>query len=191
MCAELHRMSQAPGRLGSVRPFRSRCRAGAGLCRAQVNRAHQAGPGVRQAAGPDTEWAEQRERQPVKWWSHAETVTPVSPTRPHQHPDTNKKNLGILTLDWVNLSSRPQEVRLDRAGCPCECVARLVSCACLVCLLVSARVWAPHQVLVPTVCLCVPGEGGLGRQRSCSELSECKYRNVQCVVQPASGPVGH
>lgn len=67
-----------------------------------------------------------------------------------------------------------------------------VFASCLVSLsrvfVLSAPACAPHQVLVPTVCLCVPGEGGLGRERSCSELSECKYRNVQCVVQPASGP---
>ena len=64
-----------------------------------------------------------------------------------------------------------------------------VSCVC-VSGLHRPELGAPHQVLVLTVCLWVPGEGGqgAGEERSCSELSECKYRNVQCVVQPASGP---
>ena len=68
--------------------------------------------------------------------------------------------------------------------CLSQCEFLLVSCV-NVCMDVT-----PHQVLVLTVCLWVPGEGGqgAGEERSCSELSECKYRNVQCVVQPASGP---
>ena len=194
-------MSQAPGRARSARSGLgpggeaqvSRAPAGVSRCpgRARVRWAEQGG--LSEALGVS--------RQPVKWWTHAETVTQC-PLRPGPHqPDTNKRNLGILILSWDNLSSKPHEVLdcqrvLSTAVCPrvSMCVSGVSCLVSVSCVCVSGlhrpELGAPHQVLVLTVCLWVPGEGGqgAGEERSCSELSECKYRNVQCVVQPASGP---
>ena len=196
-CAECDESGTGPG---SVRPFRSRAgRWGSGEPGSSRSvPVSRPGPGAVSRAGR------------AQWGSRClETTSQVMNTRRDSHTvstqtrpsDTNKRNLAILILSWDNLSSKPYEVLdcqrvLSTAVCPpvSMCVSGVSCLVSVSCVCVSGlhrpELGAPHQVLVLTVCLWVPGEGGqgAGEERSCSELSECKYRNVQCVVQPASGP---
>ena len=74
MCAELHRMSQGSGRLGSVRPFRSRCRApgSAGLRWTGLTR-------------PGPVWGRRRARTQSEPSREGETTSQVMITRRDSH----------------------------------------------------------------------------------------------------------